>query len=573
MQYELTKKQIISESNKIRSEFRHTGLEKSQKRYLNNFVKKHKKPFIALIVLTIIETLISIALPIISHLYLEKSFDLMSYRTFMIVGISLFALTFLFLINSYFRILTTQKLTMQAVNNLRENWYIYFLKHSDAFKARFDGKKLMTKFLYHIQLLKLGIGNVLSTGLQAVLMFIAILIFSLLFNAKLFMVMWLSAPLFLVIFLITDYIGRHYITREQTFNSRIVSHLADSLLNFSLIKSQAREADKLKEFDRLIEIDTYFRIRRQLWIQYSNRFLYGIILLVGVIFYFVQIYWPFIEFDSLTNVAATGIIIGYFIRVLYSTARVGIFYEAFRLGLRLVLPTFPYNLNKSVPKVPSWKKFRLHSKKTKLSKYGSYLKDFNFEIEKGKKYLVYSDGPFGKSSLAKYITGKKANESMIIDLDKKRIKSDNFTKYKNKSFYISDSIRFETTLAEYIFAKNLDDISANDINNLIETLKPYKIFDFLFDHKSFIGRLVTTDSLSKQENILLQIAHCMIKPKKIIAVDHTCLDDSNEAVKKALQILAEKTSGTTFVLFANKPNNLFKYDKTFELNKAEFKEI
>lgn len=573
MQYELTKKQIISEANKIRSEFRRINLEKSQKRYIRTFIGKHKKTFIKLIALTAIETLIGISLPIISHLYLEKSFDLMSYRTFMIVGISLFVLIFLYLINSFFRILITQKLTMEVINNIREAWYIYYLKHSVAFKANFDGKKLMTKFLYHIQLLKLGVGNVLSTGIQAVLMYSAILLFSLLFNSKLFIVLWLSLPLFIIIFLITDYIGRHYITREQTFNSRIVAHLADSFYNFSLLKSQGREKEKLKEFDCLIEIDTFFRIRRQLWIEYSNRFLYGIILLVGVLFYFVQIYWPFIEFDSLTNVASTGIILAYFVRVLYSAARIGIFYEAFRLGLRLVIPKFPYEIDKSIINAPKWSKLRIHSKKTKLSKYSKYINNFNFEIEKGKKYLIYSDGPYGKSTLAKYLTGKLANSSILINLDKKRIKSDIYSSYKNNSFYILDSIRFEITIAEYIFGKNLDDISRSDIDKLIEKLKTHVIFDFLFDHKTFIGREVTTENLSKQENIILQTAHCIMNPKTIIAIDHTCLDDSNKNVVKAFEILLKETPETTFVFFSNKPNNLFKYDKTFELNQAEFKEV
>ncbi len=573
MQYELTKKQIISESNKIRSEFRRINLEKSQKKYIGNFLKKHKKTFYMLIILTATETLISIALPIISHLYLEKSFDLMSYSTFLIVGISLFVLIILFLINSFYRIFATQKFTMEAINNVREAWYIYYLKHSAAFKANFDGKKLMTKFLYHIQLLRLGVSNVLATGLQALLMYIAILLFSIFFNPKLFLVLWLSVPLFIIIFLITDYIGRHYITREQTFNSRIVEHLADTLLNFSLFKSQGRERAKLKDFDNLIEVDTYFRIRRQLWLQFSNRFLYGIILLVGVIFYFVQIYWPFVEFDSLTNVAATGIIMAYFVKVLYSTARVGMFYEAFRLGLRLVVPKFPYNINKSILKLPSWKKLRFHSKKTKLAKYGNYIKDFNFEIEKGKKYLVYSNGSYGKSTLAKYLTGTKSNSSIIVNLDKRRFTSDIFTSYKNNSFFISEEIRFDITLAEYIFAKGLDDISRADIDELIDKLKKYEIFDFLFDHKSFIGREVVSGDLSTQENALLQIAHCIMNPKKLISIDHSCFDESYSQIIRGLEILLEECPKTTYVFFSNKPNNLFKYDKTFELNKAEFKEI
>lgn len=573
MQYELTKKQIISEANKIRSEFRIVALEKSQKRYLNSLIKDNKKNFILLITLTIIEVLIGIALPIISHFYLEESFDLMNYRTFLIVGISLCILIVLFLINSFFRIYATQKLSMDIMNDIREAWYSYYLKHTDAFKPSFDGKKLITKFLYHIQLFKLGINNVLSNGMETIFMYIAIILFALFFNSKLFVVLWLSAPLFVIIFLITDFIGRHYITREQTFNSRIVEHLADSMFNFSLIKSQGREKEKLMRFENIIDIDAFFRIRRQLWIQYSNRILYAIILLVGVCFYFVQIYWPFIEFDSLTNLAATGIILGYFVKILYSTARVGIFYEAYRLGLSLVIPKFPYKFNRIIKNSPEWDTLRLHSKKIKISKFGSYIKKFDLKLEKSKKYLIYSEGSYGKSTIAKLIAGKKVNPSLVVNADKKRLTTEQWATFKSSNFFISDSINYEISIAEFLFGKGVDDISRKDIHGMIEIFKQHKIFNFMFDHREFIGRKILTDLISKTENILMQIAHCIINPKKIISIDHSCLEDPDKKIIKALDLLIEKCPQTTIVAFSKKPNTYLKYDKTFELNKAEFKEV
>lgn len=175
------------------------------------------------------------------------------------------------------------------------------------------------------------------------------------FNPRLYLLLWLSFILLLFIFLVTDYIGKYYVAREQTFNSRIVSHLADSLINFNLIKTYGQENHKLKELEQLIELDTYFRIRRQLWLKYSSRILLGFILIFGIGIYFIQIYWPFINFNSLTSVASTGIILAFFMRVLFATARSGIFFEAFRLGLILSTPNFQYSLSKIVENEPSWK--------------------------------------------------------------------------------------------------------------------------------------------------------------------------------------------------------------------------
>jgi len=250
--------------------------------------------------------------------------------------------------------------------------------------------------------------NVIYQGLHGIFLFSAILTFSFLFNPKLFLVLWLSFPLIVIIFLIMDYIGKYYITREQTFNSRIVSHLADSIINFDILKAQAREDEKLKEFEDFIDLDTYFRIRRQLWIQYSNRVLYAVLLLFVVTLYFIQIYWPFIQFDSISNIASSGIILGYFSSILFSFSRVGVFYEAFSLGLKLCTPNFSYSLKKNLKKEPKWSHLRFSGKKTKLSKYGGYIKNFKLNIANKSRILIYSDKSFGKlidGEIVRYLSG------------------------------------------------------------------------------------------------------------------------------------------------------------------------
>ncbi len=313
----MSKKQIITESNKIRSELTYSKLDRIQKDFLKSFVKTHKKIIWWIVSLIIVETFLGLSLPTISHFYLEKSFALMNYKTFMIVGISLIVLIVLYMINSYYRIYIAQKFSLTLINEIREAWYTYFVKHSAAFNRKFDCKKLMTKLLYHVQLLRMGLDNVFYQVIQATLLYIAIILFAFLFNPKLFVVLWVSLPVVLIVYVVMDYIGRYYVTREQTFNSRIVSHLADSLLNFDVLKTQAREEEKVREFDNYIQLDTFFRIRRQLWVQYSNRLLYGLMLLFGVLLYFVQLYWPFVEFDSISNVASTGLILGFFGKVLF----------------------------------------------------------------------------------------------------------------------------------------------------------------------------------------------------------------------------------------------------------------
>jgi ABC-type multidrug transport system fused ATPase/permease subunit len=572
MQYNLSNKQIISEANKIRSEFRFSKLEPTQKTFIFAYLKRNKRFLTIIFLLAVLETLIGISLPAISHFYLEKSFDLMNYRTFLIVGISLITLLVIYMVNSFFRIYKTQQFNMKFINDIRECWYTYFLKHSVALKRNFDAKKLMTKFLYHTQLLRMGVQNIIETGIQSGLLYIAILIFSFLFNPKLFLLLWLAFPILIIIFLINDYIGKYYITREQTFNSRIVSHLADSLINFDLIKTQGREKEKLKEFDNLIDIDAFFRVRRQLWIQFSNRILYGIAVLVGIAFYFIQIYWPFIEFDSVTNVASNGLILGYFMKVLFGTARVGLFYEAYTLGLKLVIPTFQDTLNKVIRKQPKWKKLRLHGLKVSLFRK-NYIRNFNLNIKKGDRVLIYSEDAKGKSTLANILAGKRALKSIFVSLDGKRITSKKWASFIGNNFYISDCIQYESTIGEILFGKSRQNLLPDDIEKAVAILSSYKEFDFLFEYQEFFGKEIAFGDLSRTQTILLQIAHCLINDKSIITIDHSVIDNLNQEIDKALKILENKCLDSTLIFFSTSNNNNFKYEKKYKLGKAELKEI
>lgn len=572
MQYGLTKKELIAASNKIRNESRFQKLDFVQKAFIKKFTKKHKKDIKTFVILSIVETLIWLSLPLIIHLFLEKSFNLLNYKNFFSIGIISIVLIAGYLVNSYYRIYIGQNLSMTLINELREAWYMHFLKHSSAFINNFDGRKLMTKFLYHVQLLKMGLQNIINQGLQAILIYFAILIFSFLVNPKLFTVLLLSTPILVIIFLITEHIGKYYVAREQTFNSRIVSHLADSLMNFDLLKIQARENEKLKEMDNLIELDKHFRVRRQLWLQYSNRVVYGLILLFGILLYFIQIFWPFIEFDSLTNIASSGIILGFYSHLLFSAARSGIFFEAFRLGLYLSLPKFISGKKaQSVQKAPSWNDLRLNSQKIQFSSYGEKIKNFELNIKKNDRLSIYGKRNYGKTTLARIITGQKCSKSVNFKLDKFRISSKDWCSYKKDNYFISANPTFDTSIGEYLLGKRKASITRQDFDSIFTNLKQHKIFDFLLSHNDLLGKRIMTHDLSITEIILLQIAHCLLNKKSLIAIDHVCLDlEDNEKIMKALQILDKNSPKSAIIYFSSIKNNLITYDKTYQLSKNQF---
>jgi len=572
MPKKLTKKEIIKETNKIRSELRYSRLNPIQKLFLKKFLKQNKGKIILLFVLCAVEVVLSLSLPLLSHFYLQKYFALLNYSTFIFLGILIFILIALYLLNSYFEIYFNVNIGLNLINKIRRAWYKYFLKHSAAFEKKFNGRKLLTKMVYHVQLLYMGMESVVYGSFQAILLYLGIIIFSFLFNPQLFIVLWVALPIIMIIFIVTDYIGRYYITREQTFNSRIVNHLADSLINFNVIKSQGREVEKINEFSNYIDIDAYFRTRRNLWVQYSNRVLFAGIMLFGVLLYFVQLYLPFIKFDSINNVASTGFILGFFARILFITSRVGIFYQAFKLGLQLCAPTFTL---KSIEKTEQrdWNKVIFKSQKTKFSNIGEFIKDFNFEIEKSGKYLIYSKGMFGKSTLARLIAGTKDSRSVTLRVDTRFMKSEKWTFFNHNKYLIAPFSSMEMTIGEFVFAKNNTAITPEDVTKAYLQLKQYGIFDFLFNSTNLFGKTINKSNLSSTEETLIQIAYLILNPKKLIVIDHSCLDKANERVIEGIKLLDSLNPKATIVVFDSDKNSILKYKKTYELGERFFNEV
>ncbi len=243
------------------------------------------------------------------------------------------------------------------------------------------------------------------------------------------------------------------------------------------------------------------------------------------------------------------------------------------MGLRLSVPTFKTDPERDIQKPPAWVTLRFSGKKTKLSNKGAYIKNFNLGFNKGDRILVYSDNSYGKTTLARVVTGQKCIDSLNVTLDRYRVPSKKWCFYKSENYFIKANPTFDITLGEYLLGESKSQISRYDIDAVYKELKPYKIFDFIFDHKDMLGRRITTANLSITEIILIQIAYCLLRPKSIIAIDHTCFDQSKNEIIEGIKLLEKHSKSTTFVFFSSKVNKMFDYAKIYNLDKTEFKQV
>lgn len=561
---------ILTDTNRYLEKGRFSKLSPYQKKYLKRQYLKNIKAIYAFVALVVVETSLTLSLPILNHYYLEKSFNYLNYNK-LFFGAAIIAVgIILYLVISYITLLTKQKITMKLVNDIRHYWYAKFLRRFSATYK--DGDRMMVKMLYHVQLLKMGFERIINDGLSTLLLFIGLVVITFFINSKLFIILWLLTLLLLIVFLVSYFIGKYYITREQTFNTRIVSQLTRTITNQTLLTRQNRQEEEINELDKLIQLDTHFRIRRQLWINYSDRVLFGGILLTGLLLYIVQIYWPFMSLQNFSDAATSTIILGLFTKVIYGTSRIGIFLEPFNLGLKLSTPKASNKRSQKV-NMENWKTLNVKSRKTKISNKGGYIKDLNISIKPAERILITGDAGSGKSTLANAIAGEKNIKSINFELNGERLHANQWMQRVKDIYLISEDIFYKTTVGSLIFGKDNNKITPTDITNLYKILGGHELFKSIFKSKDLLGKTINSKNLSQQEKLTLQIAHCLVNKKAIIILDIHILDQPDSQIFVALALLNNIQPSTTIIVFGSKNNDYFEYDQKYQISQNQVKKV
>ncbi len=553
---------LIKKTTDLRHNLGYFPLKKRQMSSFFHLLKKEQNRLMLFGIFIIVETFLGISLPLFSHFYLDQQFDLFQYQG-VLVGIPFLLLGIgIYLFTSYRTLLLSKRISLDTTNTFRKSWYAHFLNHSPS-ATNIPNHRPLTKIIYHTLLLRTGFENILNEGARITILYASIFLFCFLFNTKLFLISIGTLPLIGTLGIIGYLISKKYLAREQTFNSKIVEEVNESIVNFQLIKNQQRETEKLKTFENILELDAFFRVRRELWMSFFDRILFIGVLLFGIILYLIQTYWGFIDLNSITSLTSSSFIIAYLTRIIFAAGKIGMYSQIFITGLKLGVPDF--STKRPRFQTPFKNSIIISSQKTKLARQGSYLKKFKLEIKKGDKILIYTPEPLGKTTLAQAITGLKMIPSLVFTIDDQRYHSKRWNEAKIKRFLIQFHPTFKTTLGEFLFGKPPENISAEEFSELTKKL-PSELFQFLFHSIKILGTQLHDQHFTATESCLLQIAHCLMSPKNLIVVDHMCLDLKSKEVISALNILTQKSPHTTFIFFSKEKNTYLPYQHLYELH-------
>jgi hypothetical protein len=535
--------------------------------YLSKFFHKQRRLLYFSLACLFLQGLFEVALILISHRYL-KGFSGMgmavSVRALLIL---ILVVALLYLGMSFGAIKSERILIIRLINDLRARWFKLFLYKRPEEYSLENKSILISKISYHLPLLSTGLANSLA-GAVRWLMFVAILLFlSFVFGYKLLLFALAAIIIGLLVGAAAALISYRFVTKETTFYSQIIRLIDFNLSDWRFVKTFKREKSVMKEFDSLVDLDSYFRVRRDLWLRFSVSLVFVFLVLIS----FGAGTWNsrleyFFGAASLDTRFVMIIALVYFSRLLYESLRVGLYSVPLALGLKLSVPEFaPRHLGAN--KELKAKSLIFSSAKTKLFKRSRSYRAFKFEFKRSERYLITGALRSGRSLLARLLTGQAVygRRAWILKLSQKRYFYNEFFDKYGGFYYFDPKFNSERSLLETVLGKEKTAISDLDLSRASTLVNQYPELREIFGEKEDWRYRADKFCTNAKNVFLIQAIYCLLNPPYLITIDNAFLDRNDAEIKDILSLLDKLLPQTIIIVFATSENSSFNYQKTYEI--------
>ncbi|MCD8851402.1 peptidase domain-containing ABC transporter [Staphylococcus xylosus] len=198
------------------------------------------------------------------------------------------------------------------------------------------------------------------------------------------------------------------------------------------------------------------------------------------------------------------------------------------------------------------------------------LHNINLKIEKGKKIALVGESGSGKSTIGKILSGYYSDYQGEIYIDNTNIKEIKLHNYRNNVSYVSQTtFLFNDTIINNLKIGN-NSVATND--QILSSCKQAFIHDFIADLPHQYETMIDRDgeSLSGGQQQRISIARALIKNSPIYIFDEatSALDSLSESyVLKAINNLVEE--GKTVLVISHKLKNIIDADLIYTLKDGE----
>lgn len=525
--------------------------------YLGRFFKRQKKLFLAAIVFLFTQGLFEVILVIISHRYLKNS-EIFSSLNYQRLSLILLVLSIIYLAVYFLAIKSERTLIIRLINDLRLKWFKLALQRpSNESDLEYKGL-ILAKISYHLPLLSTGLTNSLIGVARYLLLVIILFFLCFIFGFNFFWLLLGVVIISLLIILAAFFVSKNYVSRETTFYSKIIRLVDFSLSDWSFTKLFKRERAILRDFNYLVDLDSYFRVRRELYLRFGGGIIF-VVLIFSSLFLdvFGESVSTFLNSSAAVTKFSLAVVLIYFSRLLYESLRIGLYSVPFLLGLSLSVPTSnPKKIGLAL--APNFSEVIFKSHKVKFFKQGGYHKNLEFKFKAGGRYLITGPRRIGKTLLAKLLTGAShyGNRAWLIKAKGQRyFYHDFFEKYRS-FYYLDPKFTSQRTLLEVALGQEKQDLRSEDIERITERVKAHaELRDIFFEKEDW--RLKANKFLTNPKNtLLLQVLYCLEKKPYLIALDNLWLDSEDSDIIALLKLLDRELPQSILVFFATEKVDL-----------------
>ena len=198
------------------------------------------------------------------------------------------------------------------------------------------------------------------------------------------------------------------------------------------------------------------------------------------------------------------------------------------------------------------------------------LAGLNLEIQAGHKVGIIGRTGAGKSSILQVLFRLVNPESGTILIDgNDYMKMGLHDLRKQMSVIPQTAILFTASIRE-----NLDPFLLHTDQELIETLKEFKLTDAIFEHGSGLGAELNGESISFSagQKQLLCLARAVLRKNKIIMMDEATANVDNETDRIIQDVVKQKFKECTLLVIAHRIRTVIQSDEIIVMDKGICKE-
>ncbi len=566
-------------SKKIRDQARLLRLAKKESRawrkvlftrdhyqYLRDFSKKHILLIVGLLVLLFSQGIIESTLIIFSRDQISDGTRLWLSTHFVTLFLVLIGV---FLVNSFFAIKYERSFVVLLTNSIRRRIFKNFLGRSHRHISSEQHASLIAKISYHIPLVTQGISNTFF-GFWRWFMYLGIMVLiAYVSHYHIVVVSGVFIIASVLLFFGGYIISRFYVSQEVTFYSQIIREIDFNATNISFLKMFGREGRILEKLDKLVWLDSFFRIRRDIWMRLGFKMVFIFLVVVSIFsHFFPTTFFSFLGTEDVSERFLFILLLIYFSRALNEATRVGLYLFPARLGLFLTILKSGKNYVRGTNFHLREKTLGFHSYKTKLFREGEYHRHMQFDFKPGDRVLFFGANMTGKTALAQLFSGISAYNprAVKISIDGDRFEFVAWQEMCHEVYFFDPNFRVDRTLMECIMGKVKEEIVMEEFAEALLIMNQYPAIVELIScngNYTVSARGVLSNPL---QACALHVLHSLVTKPTVVIIDNFWLDVQYPRIFDMIQVLDRALPRSIILIFSHSRNECVVYTQQYELN-------